>query len=171
MTKKVLMVIAKADFRDEEYVEPRKIFEQANFEIKVAASQRGACVGKLGLETWADLDLDQVSGSDYDGVVFIGGPGAAKYANDPIAWNIAKQAHQAGRVVAAICMAPEILANAGLLSGRQATASESSVAAIEAKGAKYIDDQPVVKDDKIITASGPAAAIRFGEVIRDELLK
>ena len=171
MNKKVLMVIAKTDFRDEEYVEPRKIFEQANFEVEVASTQRGACLGKMGMETYADHDLDQVDPAAFDAIVFVGGGGAQQFFDDQAALELARNAARAGRLIAAICIAPVILANAGLLRGRQATVTESEARLIEEKGAKYIEDMPVVKDGHIITASGPAASIRFGEVVRDELLK
>jgi protease I len=66
-----------------------------------------------------------------------------------------------GKMVAAICIAPVILANAGLLKKKNATVFESEIAAIEAKGAVY-SESGVTVDGNIITANGADQAKQFG---------
>ncbi|MBW2971655.1 DJ-1/PfpI family protein [Candidatus Woesearchaeota archaeon] len=162
--KKILMVIAPEGFRDEEFLEPKKVFEGAGAEVTVASKGVKVAKGKLGATADVDMDISEASADDYDAVVFIGGPGAAVYFDDPVALNLAQKSYNSGKVTAAICIAPSILANAGVLDGKQATSFESESRNIEAKSAGYTG-KPVTVDGKIVTANGPAAAKKFGEAI------
>lgn len=162
--KKILMVIAPIDFRDVEYFEPKKIFEQAGFEVKTASIQSGTARGADGGEVKIDLTVSQASPADFDAVAFIGGPGMAQIVGDESLQALAKKFFNAGKLTAAICVAPAILARAGVLAGAQATSFPSVKADLEAGGAAYLD-QAVVASGKIITANGPAAAREFGEKI------
>jgi len=71
-----------------------------------------------------------------------------------------------GRLLAAICLAPPVLARAGVLAGKRATAYPAQSAIIELKrgGATYVVE-PVVRDGTIVTASGPEAAAAFGAAL------
>jgi protease I len=160
--KKVLMVIAPENFRDEEYREPRRILEGKGCAITVASTHTRPAKGMLGMTVTPDVTLDQVRATDFDLVVFVGGYGAEAYYNDPKAHRIASDAAQAGRPLAAICVAPTILANAGLLKGKKATVWESQAKALVSGGATYTKAQ-VQRDGSIITADGPTSAVQFGE--------
>lgn len=154
------MVIAPNEFRDEEFLEPKKIFEDNGFEVIVASKGVDVAKGKLGYEQKIDLDIKDAHASDYDAIVFIGGLGSKVYFEDELALNLARKA----KVVAAICIAPTILANAGLLEGKSATCHPSAKEDIEAKGAIYTGKGVEVVGN-IVTANGPAAATKFGEAI------
>ena len=82
--------------------------------------------------------------------------------------NLAKDADAKGKVVAAICIAPRILANAGLLEGVKATCYESETEAIKKLGADF-QPNDVVRDGKFVTANGPHAATDFGKAIAQAL--
>jgi len=162
--KKILMLVAFEGFRDEECLEPKKLFEDARAEVTIASTQTGTAKGKLGGTVEVDADYSDIDAAEYDAVVFVGGPGAAAYLEDETAQKLAKDAESAGKLVAAICIAPSILANAGLLQGKKATAFSSEEENLKAKGAVW---QPsgVVADGKIITGSGPDVASEFGRRI------
>jgi protease I len=166
---KVLMVIAQNGFRDEEFFEPRDVLIKNSIEVEVASQAMEMARGKLGGVVMPDLTIGEASVDDFEAIIFVGGPGAAVYLNDPVAHKLAKDFYAAGKIVAAICMAPSILANAGLLKGKKATAWPDEKENLKAHGAKYTDG-PVEVDGKIITACGPEAAKEFGEKIV-ELLK
>lgn len=165
---KILMVVAPKDFRDEEYQKPREILEQAGAEITVASKGVTEAKGLQGAKVKIDKDLGQVNVDDYQALVFIGGPGSSIYFDDQTALNLAKSAFEKGKVVSAICIAPSILANAGILSGKKATAYSSEKDNLVAKGAQYTDESVVV-DGKIITANGPEAAEEFGKKLVEAL--
>ena len=162
--KNILMVIAPDGFRDEEFLEPKEVFESSGAKVTVASKGVSTAKGKLGATADVDIDISEASAADYDAVVFIGGPGAAVYFEDPAALNLAQSAEAAGKVVAAICIAPSILANAGVLEGHKATCFESESSNIDAKSAGYTGEDVTV-DNNIITANGPAPAKKFGEAI------
>lgn len=171
--KSAVIIIAFEGFQDLEYSKTRETLEKAGLKITVASSSLGTAIGKFGIRTEIDATLDEISVNDYDAIVFIGGPGAAEYIDNSTAHNLSREAVKAGKVLAAICIAPEILAKAGVLSGKKATVwssmlDRSSIDALKKNGAQYLD-QEVVIDDKIITANGPAAAEKFGQAILEKL--
>jgi protease I len=88
----------------------------------------------------------------------------AAHLGDSAMHSIAKGAYSAGKVVAAICIAPSILANAGLLEGKKATAFSSEEENLKAKGAEW-QDSDTAADGKIVTGNGPGAAKEFSEKI------
>src|SRR3989338_3546164 len=164
MSKKAVFIIAQNGFRDEELLEPKAVLDDRGIKTKVASQTRKKALGKLGTEIEPDLALAEIRPQDFDAVIFVGGPGAVEYLADPLAWNLAKGFKQAGKVVAAICLAPSILANAGLLISKTATAFPSEENNLKAKGADYTG-MPVEVDQNIVTAIGPEAAKEFGEQI------
>lgn len=162
--KKILFILAPEKFRDEEFFQPKEILESKGVQVTVASKVAGEITGMLGAKVNADLELGRVNIEDYDVVVFVGGSGAGKYFNYPIALQLAKNAVSMGKILGAICIAPTILANAGVLLNKKATAFPSETNNIRKKGA-VVTNLPVVKDGRIITAQGPHAARAFGEEI------
>jgi len=162
--KKVLMVIASNNFRDEELFEPKKLIEDAGGKVVVASSSLRTAKGMLGGTFKPEVLLKDVKAEDYDAVVFVGGAGASEYWTDPAAHSLAKSAAAKGKPVCAICIAPVTLANAGLLQGKKATVWSSEAAKIRAKGARYTG-AAVEVDGNFITASGPDSSAQFGRAI------
>jgi len=169
--KKVLMVIAPENFRDEEYRYTREELERAKASITVASTKTTTARGMLGATVTPDLKLEQVDVDDYDAVIFVGGGGSAVYFDNDRALSIASEAFDKGKKTCAICIAPVILANAGVLNGKRATVFDGDyIEAIEAKGATFVN-KPVVVDGNVITANGPGAARDFGRTIARELAR
>ncbi|MEM5853567.1 MAG: DJ-1/PfpI family protein [Candidatus Aenigmatarchaeota archaeon] len=166
--KKVLMIIAPKNFRDEELLEPKEILEKSGAEIKIASKGVKTARGMLGSSVNVNLDLSEVQTEIYDAVIFIGGTGAEVYFNDSTALKVARESYEQGKIIGAICIAPSILANAGILEGKRATSWPSEASNLEAKGAKYTGEL-VTADGKIITAKGPEAANEFGKIIAKSL--
>jgi len=164
----VLLIIAEQNFRDEELLNTKAELEKAGFSTTIASKSMGIKKGMLGATANAELSLSEVKVDDYRAVVFIGGQGSSQYFNDAESLNIAKSAVLQSKIVAAICIAPIILANSGMLKGKNATVWDSGdgtfISKLEAKEANYIN-QAVVRDGNIITANGPAAAKQFGKEI------
>lgn len=112
-----------------------------------------------------DTTKEQADFSGYDGIVLPGGmPGTVHLGGDETVNRIIREYASAGRLVAAICAAPSVLGQAGLLEGKNATCHPG----FEEKliGAKFMED-PVVRDGNIITSRGMGTAIPFGlEIVR-----
>ncbi|MEW6062767.1 MAG: DJ-1/PfpI family protein [Nanoarchaeota archaeon] len=166
MNKRILMVIARENFRDEELLVPKRLFLENKYEVEVASDGVERAKGMLGAKTDVDIDISEVDVSDYNAVVFVGGSGVdeSKVYENRDYLNVAKAASYKGKIVAAICLASKVLANAGLLSGRKASCYESAINYIKSKGANYVGEK-VVQDGRIITAPNPGFAKEFGEKI------
>lgn len=166
--KKILMVVAFEGFRDEEFEEPYKIFTEAGASVTVASWQTGEAKGMLGKTITINTTINDVNVDDFDAVVFVGGIGAKNYYDNEVALNIAKNAYEKGKIVAAICIAPGILAKAGILQGKKATIWDSGngefIALLKEGGATYTGAN-VERDGNVITANGPHAAEEFGKTI------
>lgn len=167
--KKVAMVIAFKNFKDEDYFTPRHVLEEAGSEIKVVSDELGMASGVDGGEVEVEIKLSDLNVSDFDAVVFIGGPGALEHLNNQDSYRVAKDIVAQDKVLAAICISPTILAKAGVLQDKKATVWTSPLdknpkKVLEENGAEY-QDKDVVVDDRIITANGPEAAKEFGEAI------
>lgn len=171
--KKVVIIVAYKDYQDIEYRDTREAFNEAGCQVKIASSSLGQASGKLGGSLEVDVTLSDLDVVDFDAVVFVGGPGAVEYVDDAQAHKVAKDVVTQDKVLAAICIAPEILAKAGVLEGKKATVWTSvgergGIKVLEDGGAEYVAEN-VVQDGKIITANGPAAAKEFGKTIVEAL--
>ncbi|MDD5162614.1 MAG: DJ-1/PfpI family protein [Candidatus ainarchaeum sp.] len=164
---KIVLVIAQKNFRDEELFFTKEELEKAGHETVIAGKQKGTAIGMLGGKAEISLELKQVKTGDFDAIIFVGGSGSETYFKDAAALKLAKEFSKEGKIVAAICIAPMILANAGLLKGKKATCT-GLAEKIEAKGAK-LTEALVETDGKIITGKGPQAAREFGKKISEML--
>ena len=166
--KKVAMIIASKNFRDEEFEEPYNLLKQSGAEVAIASSSKEKSKGMLGKVVAPDKLVVDVKADEYDCILFVGGSGASEYFENAAAHAIAKAAVEKGKLLCAICIAPATLANAGVLKGRKATCFPS-VASVLTKGGASYTKQPVVRDGLIVTASGPEAAKEFAKTVADAL--
>ena len=167
--KRALMIIAPTDFRDEELLHTKEELERVGAKVTIASSKTDEARGMLGARVTPDITLGQVKVDDYDAVVFVGGSGSAVYFKDNRALSIASEAFSKGKTICAICIAPVILANAGVLKGKRATVwPDKCIQMIEGRGATYTG-KPVEVDGNVITAPGPEAAREFGRAIAKAL--
>jgi protease I len=161
--KNILMVIAPEEFKDEEYFIVRGIFEEGGHKVFTASSIKDArsVNGKI---VKVDYVFPGIISDNFDAVVFVGGPGAELYLHDSFVHDLAIQFFNAGKVTAAICMAPSILANAGVLSGKYATCFRSEEENLRQKGAK-VTSELVTQDGIVVTGRGPEAAQEFANKV------
>lgn len=168
---KVLMVIAPKRYREEEFEIPAKIFDEAGVSYDVASTKTGICEGMMGGEQAASLLISDAKEEDYDGIVIVGGLGASDFLwkEEPLV-ELVRRFDEKKKVVAAICLAPVVLARAGILKGRQATVFESpaSLELLKQGGADFVR-VPVVSDQNIITSNHPTAAEGFADIILEKL--
>lgn len=168
-SKKIVLIVARESFRDEEYFVPKEILEKGGVEIKTASDKTGIARGAEGGEVKVDLLVQEINPADFDAVVFIGGPGALEHLDNKISYKLARDTIERGKILAAICVSSVILARAGVLKSKKATVwssvlDKSTVKILKEGGAIY-EDENVVIDGKIITANGPSSAKEFGEKI------
>ncbi|NPA62351.1 MAG: DJ-1/PfpI/YhbO family deglycase/protease [Methanococci archaeon] len=167
--KKVLMVIAPKDFRDEELFEPMAVFEANGLKVDVVSTKKGTCIGMLGNKITVNKTINEVNPNEYVAIVIAGGIGSKEYLwNNTELLSLVKKFYEDHKVVAAICLSPVVLARAGILKGKKATVFPTPEAIEELKkyGAIY-ENKGVVVDGNIITAQSPEYARVFGlEVLK-----
>ena len=120
-----------------------------------------------GIRVVAYLMLEDVDLSAYTLLFLPGGmPGTLGLKGTPAIQAEVLRRADAGQPVAAICAAPSILAELGVLESRHATANPAFVKAIAAGGAT-VHENPVVVDEFIITSRGAGTALELGlEIVR-----
>lgn len=169
-SKKVLLIIAPKDFQDQEFSKPKEILEARGVKVTVASSTTKISTGMYGKKVKPDIALKNAKATDYDAVVFVGGNGATVYTNDPQALSLAIEAQKHNKILGAICIAPVILAKAGVLEGKKATVSPYGISDLKKAGAT-LTGKDLEIDGRIITGKGPAAAENFGKAILEALQK
>jgi len=165
--KKVLMVIPHTQFRDEEFFEPKKIFESEGATVTVGSTTVRLCHGTKGGTIQSQVAIADAKAEDFDALVICGGPSTPDFLwNDKNLPVLAAAMSAAGKVIAAISLATVVLAKAKLLAGKKATVYFLPQALEELKtgGATYVKD-PLIVQDKLILAEGPTESARFGQAI------
>ncbi|MBD3286262.1 hypothetical protein GF359_06925 [candidate division WOR-3 bacterium] len=165
---KVLFIIAHTDFRDEELTEPRKVFQDAGFRTVVASTDTADAEGMLGIKVKPDILITEAEADDFAAIVIAGGSGCKDLWTNTDLIELVSAFSADDKITGAICLAPVILAKAGLLEGKKATCYHSARDSLIAEGALY-ESTDVVVAGRIVTASGPSAARKFGQTLLDLL--
>lgn len=164
---KVLFVIAHTGYQPVEYAEPKKIVEEAGYSVVTASNKSGIATDKDGGSTKIDLALGDVQTKEYDGVFFIGGPGALEHLDNEQSYSVIQKTQQQNKPIGAICIATRILAHANALTRKHATGynGDHELEKIYATYDIHYMPDPVVVDENVVTAVGPTAAREFGQEI------
>ena len=144
-------------FEEIELVTPVDVLRRAGVEVVIAGLTDLSAVGRCGMRLHADRLLAEVLDGDFDLLYLPGGPGVAALRADKRVVKLAQEFVLTGRKVAAICAAPLILMDAGLLKGKQFTAFPS--VRNELGGGL---EKRVVVDGSLITSAGAGTALDMG---------
>ena len=146
-------------FEEVETITPVDFLRRAEVEVTVAAMGDSIHVtGRNNITIHADLPIAMVTDLEaFDLLLIPGGPMVAALRSDGRAAALAKKYHDSGKPVAAICAAPTVLKDAGLLQGTQFTCHNG----VRSELADAITDQTVVEDNNIITSQGAGTSIDF----------
>jgi len=163
--KRVALIIANRDFRDEEFFVTRDVLVSKGIKVQVFSNEIGLALGRFGGEVIIKNCIENLIVDDFDAIVFIGGSGALERLDNSISYDLIRSFAGQGKIVAAICISPVILAKSGVLEGKTATVwfsamDKSAVAILTNKGAKYAD-LPVVVDGNVITGRDYEASSEF----------
>ncbi|MFM1748215.1 MAG: Chaperone protein YajL [Verrucomicrobiota bacterium] len=161
----VLIAIAQG-FEEIEAVAPIDLFRRAGIEVTVASlGTNRELIGRSGILLKADVRLAEVIHQTFDCVLLPGGPGVKHLRADPRIVPLVQRHAAAGSWVAAICAAPTVLHDAGLLAGRRFTAHPSVASELPAA----LSVERVVQDGRIITSRGAGTAVDFGLAVVEAL--
>jgi protease I len=171
--KRILLVVAQEQFRDEECFVPKQLFEAAGAEVTVAAEYTETAKGTLGGSIKPDIRISEARIDDYDALVISGGSGSKKYLWDnKYLHELVKEADACNKVISAICVSPVVLARTGILKGKESTVFESpdTLHELEEHGAVYLD-RDVVVSGRVVTGRDPKSADAFGKAVLEALKK
>ena len=161
----VLVILAEG-FEEIEATTPIDLLRRAGAEVTVAALPEGIHVtGRNGLTMHADTPLAGVEKRDFDCLFLPGGPGVKHLRADPRVRAMVLRQHASSRWLAAICAAPAVLHDAGLLAGRRYTAHFSVANELPA----ILDAERTVVDGIILTSRGAGTALDFGLLLVEKL--
>jgi 4-methyl-5(b-hydroxyethyl)-thiazole monophosphate biosynthesis len=157
----VLVPLAKG-CEELEAVTIMDLLVRAGVTVISASLDENPVVASRGTVLVASTTINKVKSSDLDMIVLPGGlPGADNLNNDPYIQNLITQLNDKNKPIAAICAAAKILAVAGLLNGKKATAFPGVLEELKLKKIHIDHTQAVIKDGNIITSRGPGTAMDF----------
>jgi len=160
----ILIFLAANNFSEEEYLIVKQVFLKANKKIFITSDFNSVCSGDNGMKVKADTEFLNINEMNFTAVVLIGGKGSKDYWDNETLWRIVKNFNASGKVVAAICSAPIILARAGLLSKIPATCWSEDKNELIKLGINY-NDRSVIAEKGVITSDGPRSAEQFAETV------
>lgn len=154
----VLVPLAEG-FEEIEAVTPIDLLRRAGVDVTIASlSEVREATGRSGLTLRADTTLSAVGATLFDAVFLPGGPGVKHLRADPRVRDLVVRHAAAGRWLTAICAAPTVLHDAGLLAGRRYTAHFSVAAELP----EILSAEKVVRDGLLLTSRGAGTALDFG---------
>ena len=153
---KILIPLAPG-FEETEAVTVIDILRRADLNAVTAALTDNPVAGSHRIKITADIMLNE--NEKYDAIVLPGGmPGTLNLKNDKRIISMIKSIYSAGGVTAAICAAPIVLADAGVLKNKKYTCYPGFEK--EINDADFITD-PVVVAGNVITSRGAGTAVLF----------
>ena len=157
--KKTALVVLTDGFEEIEAITPIDLLRRAETEVTVASAAASVEVtGKTGVVLRADTLLGPCLEREYDLLVLPGGPGVFSLREDTRVLDLIRSRVLKSLPVAAICAAPLLLLDAGVLAGRAHTAH--GTVADELPGMQ--ENVEVVEDLPLITSRGPGTSLAFG---------
>ena len=168
---KKVAILAAPGFEEIELMAPLDILRRLNMDVVLAGVQSDKVVSTHEVTVSTDTMLDKLHADKLDALILPGGAGSWVLRDTPEVIHLVKKMHEAGKLVAAICAAPIVLAKAGLVKDRNVTAypAQDVYRELNEAGAHIVNDENVVLDGNMLTANGPGAAMLFGYSIGEYL--
>lgn len=164
-----VLILATDGFEQSELMKPRENLEKSGIETTIASIEDGEIRGwdqkDWGDSVAVDITVEEVGVGDYDALLLPGGqinPDVLRTNERAVA--IVRGFDAAGKPVAAICHAPWLLAEAGIVDGKTVTSWPSIRTDLENAGANVVDRE-VVTDGNLITSRCPDDIPAFSETL------
>lgn len=162
------VVIPLADgFEEIEAMSIIDILRRAGVEVVTAGLHDGHITSARGVKVIPDTTIDKIKADEFDMIVLPGGqPGSDNLNANQTVRSLITEFYNKGKLTGAICAAPYVLANTGILEGKRATSYPTY--RDKMVGATYVEEN-VVEDENVITSRGPATAACFAFKIVERL--
>jgi deglycase len=163
---KRVAVLVEEEFEDRELTGPVAALREAGATVVIVGPTAGMTfTGKRGEATiTSDLAAGAARMKEFDALVIPGGHAPDKMRMRHAMVDLARDAMDAGKPVAAICHGPQVLISANALRGRTLTCWPSIAVDVKNAGGLYVD-KPVVEDKNLITSRKPDDVPVFCEAL------
>ena len=159
MSPKALIILAEG-FEELEAVAAIDILRRAKVDLTIAGLKDGFVKSCREVSIIPDIVLDNLDTEKFDMLILPGGqPGTSNLAADARVKRILQDLNKTNVYIAAICAAPYVLSEAGILIDRDVTSYPAMQSQLKAK--KILKNKNVVIDKNVITSQGPGTAIQF----------
>ena len=156
--KRVLVPIADG-FEEIETMTIVDVLRRAGLEVILAGTEAGLLTGSRKVRVMPDAWLEEVQDEDFDLLVLPGGqPGVDHLRKNAVVLQILQKMSQSKKWIGAICAAPLVLRDAGLLAGRHFTSFPAMEQ--EFQEGQY-EQADVTVDANLVTSRGPGTAMEF----------
>ena len=166
LSRKRVAMLVEDEFEDRELTGPLEALRAAGVHVTIIGPTAGTPFrGKRGEATVvADMAAGAARMKDFDALVIPGGHAPDRMRLRHAMVDLAREAMEAGKPVAAICHGPQLLISANVLKGRTLTCWPSIAIDVKNAGGLYVD-KPVVLDGNLITSRKPDDVPAFTEAI------
>jgi 4-methyl-5(b-hydroxyethyl)-thiazole monophosphate biosynthesis len=155
-----ILVLLAEGFEELEAVTVVDVLRRAEIKVTMAGLKAGPVKSARGVRIVPDTTIDEVNPDHYDMVVLPGGqPGTDNLVADQRVREILVGMQEKDKYTAAICAAPYVLSEVGILAYKCATSYPSFQPKLKAK--EVLSGEKVVVDGKVVTSQGPGTAIAF----------
>ena len=152
-------------FEETEAIGCLDVLRRAEINVKTVGISGKQITGSHGVTVIADIEADEIDTDIIEGVILPGGmPGTTNLQADERVIKAVEYCAENGKLVAAICAAPMILGELGILKNKMAVCYPGFEKYLD--GA-IVEDTFVAIDGNVITGRGAGAAMLFGARIAD----
>jgi protease I len=173
LENKKVAILTDHGFEESELTSPMQALKDAGATVHVVSKQEGSVKGwsqgNWSMEVPVDVQLNDANPENYDALMIPGGvinPDQMRRHGDYV--KFAAHFLEAGKPLAAICHAPQLLIETGMISGRQLTSFSSIKTDLVNAGALW-EDKEVVVDNGLVTSRNPKDLEAFNEKMIEEI--
>ncbi|WP_031429174.1 type 1 glutamine amidotransferase domain-containing protein [Flavimarina sp. Hel_I_48] len=170
---KTIAILATDGFEEVELTSPLEAMKNAGFDVHIVSDKKGK-IKAWDTDHWSeeydvDKTIDEVNAEDYNALMLPGGvinPDTLRVNEDALSF--IRDFFNTKKPVAAICHAPQMLINAGVVEGRKLTSFKSIKQDLINAGAKW-EDSEVVVDQGFVTSRNPNDLPAFNAKLVEEI--
>lgn len=160
-----LMITLADGFEETEAVAVTDVLRRAGITIDIVGIPSSSVTSKNGIRIMTDKKLNEINVNNYDGIILPGGTkGVENLSKTALLLEMIKRLDAQGKLIAAICAAPSILAKIGVLEGKKATIYPGMERELP-----YPREDRVVIDSNVITSQAAGTAMEFALAIVEKL--